>query len=109
MLICCKLFSKILSSVFNLDILNIDFKYENTSKVTRSVTANKINVIVPKRAADDLCFHISGVKFWNRLPNHITLILNFDSFVSYIHILISLQLFNNIIFIDDFYDFFTFI
>ena len=77
--LCCKLLFNILSSDFNFDILNIDFKYVNTSKVTCSATATKINLIVPKRAADDLCFHVSGVKFWNNLPNHITSILNFGT------------------------------
>ena len=51
-----------------LVILNIDLKCVNTSKITRPATANKINIIVPKRAADDLCFHVSEVKFWNSLP-----------------------------------------
>ena len=69
--LCCKLLFNILSFDFNLDILNSDFKYINTSKVTRSATANKINIIVSNRAADVLCFLVSGVKFWNSLPNHI--------------------------------------
>ena len=90
----------IISSDFNLDILNIDFKYVNTSKVIRFAAANKINIIVPKRAAGDLCFHVSGVKFWNSLPNHIMSILNFKSFMSSLHsYFISLQLFNIIIFL----------
>ena len=69
----------------NLDILNIDFKYVNTYKVTRFAIAYKIKIIVPKHAADDLCFNISGVKFWNSLPNHIMSILNFKSFMSSLH------------------------
>ena len=77
--LCCKLLFNMLS-YFNLDILNV-----NTYKVTYSATANKINIIVPKRAADDFCFHVSDVKFWNSLPNHITLILNFKPFMSSLH------------------------
>ena len=34
--------------------MNIYLKYVSASKFTRSATANKINLIVPKRAADDL-------------------------------------------------------
>ena len=60
--LCCELLFNILSSDFNLDILKIDFKFVTTSKVKRSATANKINIIVLKRAADELCFHVSGVK-----------------------------------------------
>ena len=48
---------------------------------THTATANKINIIIPKRAADGLCFHISGVKFWNSLPNHITSIFNLKPFM----------------------------
>ena len=74
-----------LPSDFHLNILHIDFKYVNTCEVTRSATANKITVIVPKRAANDLCFHVSDVKFWNSLPNHSTSILNFKPFMTSLH------------------------
>ena len=66
--LCCKLLFNILSYNFNLYILNIDVKNVNTSKVTSSATADKINIIAPKLAADDLCFHVSGVKFQTVYP-----------------------------------------
>ena len=67
-------------------------------KVTSSATANIINIIVPKRAADDLCFHVSGVKFWNNLTNHLTSILNMKHFMFSLHSYFNFfKIFNDII------------
>jgi hypothetical protein len=71
----------ILHSPKNIDYFVCTLLTDLSQRTSRSVEANKIVVPVFKHKSDDLCFLIHGQKAWNALPNKITAIQHYPTFM----------------------------